>query len=42
VREDNDTEVLNPKLNEEEVLAVTDEIGKLVNYTPQVSPDNTS
>ena len=42
VREDNDTEVLNPKLNEEEVLAVTDEIGKLVNYTPQVSPDNAS
>ena len=42
VREDNDTEVLKPKLNEEEVLAVTDEIGKLVNYTPQVSPDNTS
>jgi hypothetical protein len=34
--------VLNPKLNEEEVLAVTDEIGKLVNYTPQISPDISS
>ncbi len=42
VREDNDTEVLKPRLNEEEVLAVTDEIGKLVNYAPQASPDNPS
>ncbi len=42
VKEDNDTEVLKPKLSEEEVLAVTDEIGKLVNYTPQVTLDNTS
>ncbi|MGR3294037.1 MAG: hypothetical protein ACUZ9M_08510 [Candidatus Scalindua sp.] len=42
VKEDRDTEVLKPKLNEAEVLAVTDEIGKLVNYTPQVSPDSTS
>jgi hypothetical protein len=42
VKEGSDTEVLKPKLNEEEVLAVTDEIGKLVNYTPQISSDNTS
>ncbi len=39
VKEGHDTEVLKPNLNETEVLAVTDEIGKLVNYTPQVSPD---
>ncbi len=42
VKKDNDTEVLKPTLNEEEVLAVTDEIGKLINYTPQVSTDNAS
>ncbi len=42
VKEGNDTEVLKPKLNEEEMLAVTDEIGKLVNYAPQVSSDNAS
>ncbi len=32
-KEDNDTEVLKPQLSKKEVLAVTDEIGKLVNYT---------
>ena len=42
VKEGNDTEVLKPQLNKEEVLAVTDEIGKLVNCTPQISPDNAS
>jgi hypothetical protein len=42
VKEGTDTEVLMPQLNKEEVLAVTDEIGKLVNCTPQISPDNAS
>ncbi len=37
VKEGNDTEVLNPRLSKEEVLAVTDEIGKLVNCTPQIN-----
>ncbi len=41
-KEGNDTEVLKPKLNEKEILAVTDEIGKLVNYSPQYSADSTS
>jgi hypothetical protein len=41
-KEDKDTEVLKPMLNKEEVLAVTDEIGKLVNYTPQIIPENIS
>ena len=36
VKEDKDTEVLKPQLSKEEVLAVTDEIGKLVNCTPQI------
>jgi len=40
VKEDRDTEVFKPQLNKEEVLAVTDEIGKLVNCTPQVSAGN--
>ncbi len=40
VKEGHDIEVLKPKLNEAEVLAVTDEIGKLVNFAPQVGPDN--
>ncbi len=40
VREGRDTEVLKPQLSKEEVLAVTDEIGKLVNFTPQVNPGN--
>ncbi len=34
VKEGTDTEVLKPQLSKEEVLAVTDEIGKLVNFTP--------
>ena len=33
VKEGIDTEVLKPRLSKEEVLAVTDEIGKLVNCT---------
>ncbi len=37
VKEGKDTEVLKPQLSKEEVLAVTDEIGKLVNCTPQIS-----
>ena len=37
VKEGKDTEVLKPQLSNEEVLAVTDEIGKLVNYSPQIS-----
>jgi hypothetical protein len=42
VKEGIDTEVLKPRLSKEEVLAVTDEIGKLVNCTPQISTGNTS
>lgn len=41
VKEDRDTEVLKPQLSKEEVLAVTDEIGKLVNCAPQTSDGNT-
>lgn len=41
VKEGKDTEVLKPQLSKEEVLAVTDEIGKLVNCTPQISAGNT-
>jgi hypothetical protein len=41
VKEGNDTEVLKPQLSKEEVLAVTDEIGKLVNCTPQINTGNT-
>lgn len=33
VKEGNDTEVIKPQLSKEEVLAVTDEIGELVNCT---------
>jgi hypothetical protein len=40
VKEGKDTEVLKPQLSKEEVLAVTDEIGKLVNCTPQISAGN--
>ena len=40
VKEDKDTEVLKPQLSKEEVLAVTDEIGKLVNCAPQISAGN--
>ena len=36
VKEGKDTEVLKPQSNEE-VLAVTDEIGRLVNCAPQFS-----
>ena len=42
VKEGNDTEVLKPQLSKEEVLDVTDEIGKLVNCTPQINTGNTS
>ncbi len=41
VKEGKDTEVLKPQLSKEEVLAVTDEIGKLVNCTSQISAGNT-
>ena len=41
VKEAVDTEVLKPRLSEEEVLAVTDEIGKLVNCTPQINTSST-
>ncbi len=41
VKEGIDTEVLKPRLSKEEVLAVTDEIGKLVNCTPQINTGNT-
>lgn len=41
VKEGKDTEVLKPQLSKEEVLAVTDEIGKLVNCAPQISVGNT-
>ncbi len=40
VKEGKDTEVLKPQLSKEEVLAVTDEIGKLVNCTPKISASN--
>ncbi len=40
VKEAKDTEVLKPQLSKEEVLSVTDEIGKLVNCAPQVSAGN--
>ncbi len=36
-KEGKDTEVLKPQLSKEEVLAVTDEIGRLVNCAPQIS-----
>ncbi len=41
VKEAVDTEVLKPQLSKEEVLAVTDEIGKLVNCTPQINTNST-
>ena len=37
VKEGKDTEVIKPHLSKEEVLAVTDEIGRLVNCAPQFS-----
>ena len=40
VKEGRDIEVLKPQLSKEEVLAVTDEIGKLVNCVPQISTGN--
>ena len=40
VKEGSDTEVLKPQLSKEEVLAVTDEIGKLVNCTPRINAGN--
>ncbi len=40
VKDDKDTEVIKPQLSKEEVLAVTDEIGKLVNCEPQASAGN--
>lgn len=42
VKEGTDTNVLKPQLSKEEVLAVTDEIGRLVNYAPQTTPEKTS
>ncbi len=39
-KEGKDTEVLKPQLSKEEVLAVTDEIGKLVNCAPQIGVSN--
>ena len=41
VKEGADTEVLKPQLSKEEVLAVTDEIGKLLNCTPQINTGST-
>ena len=40
VKEGKDTDVLKPQLSKDEVLAVTDEIGKLVNCAPQISAGN--
>lgn len=37
VKESKETEVLKPRLTKEEVLSVTDEIGKLVNCSPKIS-----
>ncbi len=36
LKEDKDTKVFIPKLSKDEVLAVTEEIGKLVNCTPKI------
>lgn len=41
IKEGTDTEVIKPQLSKEEVLAVTDEIGKLVNCTPQINSSST-
>ncbi len=40
IKEGKDTEVFKPQLSKEEVLAVTDEIGKLVNCTSQINAGN--
>ncbi len=37
VKEGQETEVMKPQLTKEEVLSVTDEIGKLVNCSPKTS-----
>ena len=37
VKESKETEVLKPRLTKEEVLSVTDEIGKLVNCSSKIS-----
>ncbi|MFQ5963988.1 MAG: hypothetical protein ACE5KZ_06870 [Candidatus Scalinduaceae bacterium] len=36
LKEGKETKMLNPQLGKEEILAVTEEIGKLVNCTPQM------
>ena len=35
IKEGEETKVVNPQLGKEEIMAVTEEIGKLVNCTPQ-------
>jgi hypothetical protein len=40
VKEGKETEVLKPQLTKEEVLSVTDEIGKLVNCSSKISAGN--
>ncbi len=41
VKEGKETEVLKPQLTKEEVLSVTEEIGKLVNYSPEINAGST-
>ncbi len=41
VKEGKETEVLKPRLTKEEVVSVTDEIGKLVNCSPKTSAGST-
>ncbi|MEK6766047.1 MAG: hypothetical protein AABY49_07495 [Planctomycetota bacterium] len=41
VKEGKDTEVIKPQLNKEQMLAVTEEIGKLINCTPGIKAGKT-
>jgi hypothetical protein len=41
VKEGRDTEVFKPQLNKEQMLAVTEEIGKLINCTPGIKAGKT-
>lgn len=42
IKKDEETKVLKPQLSKEEVLSVTEEIGKLLNCVPQLSGTNTT
>ncbi|MCP4975664.1 MAG: hypothetical protein GY931_05840 [Maribacter sp.] len=41
VKEGKETEVLKPRLTKEEIISVTDEIGKLVNCSPKINAVST-